>query len=222
MIATRTLPFPRARPFLEPLLEAIVSFPWLPSPSERVSTMSWLTVRLRSRARCASFSFSSSGMRRRTSPFSLGRPLLRPELSKGTAKREARMPTARSLRLPSVASTSRARSRLRSAGMRTRTSLRSRAITQSDSTNVLSSGAKLLADEQDPLHHSDPRRRGEECHRRGQNEVVDRREHEPCGDDHDALGSAPKADVPPEAERLGSRPRVADEERAGDGGEREC
>src|SRR6185369_17131457 len=42
------------------------------------------------------------------------------------------------------------------------------------------------------------------------------------GDDHDALGSAPKADVPPEAERLGSRPRVADEERAGDGGEREC
>src|SRR5262245_3996280 len=160
-------------------------------------------------------------MRRRTSPFSLGRPLLRPELSKGTAKRDARMPTARSLRLPSVASTSRARSRLRSAGMRTRTSLRSRAITWSDSTNVLSGAAKLLAHEKDPLHHRDPRRRGEKRHRRRKNEVVNRREHEAGGDDHDALGPAPEADVPAEAESLRSRACIAHEEGARDRGERE-
>src|SRR5919204_753286 len=200
MSATRTFSSERARPLVEPFLEAIVSFRRSSKRSARVSTISWLVVRLRSRARRASLSFSSSGMRSRTSPFSLGRPAERPEPWKGTAKREARMPTATSFRLPPRASTSRARRRLSCAGMRTRTSVRFFAISSIDSTNVLSDAAKLLADEEDPLRHGQPGGGGQEGDGAREDELVQGGEHEARGDDDHALGAASEAHVPFEPE----------------------
>src|SRR5919197_1279192 len=160
-------------------------------------------------------------MRSKTAPFPLGRPARRPEPSKGTANREARISTATSFRLLARASTSRARRRLRSAGMRTRTSLRSRAIAHSDSTNVLSAVLKLLADEEDPLDHGQPSRSREEGDRDREDEVVEWGEAEPRGNDDDPLGPAAEADVTLEPQRLRPRPRVADKERARDRRERE-
>ena len=58
-----------------------------------------LTLRLRSAARRGKPVLQLRGMRNRTSPFGRGGAPLRPVAVKGTAKREARMPTATSFRL---------------------------------------------------------------------------------------------------------------------------
>src|SRR5919201_1422357 len=221
MIATRTRSSERGRPLLEPFFEATVSFLGWSSRSESVSTISWVTERFRSDARCASFVFNSVGMRKRTSPLALGRPPRRPEPWKGTAKRDARIATATSFRLPPRASTSWARRRLRSAGMRTRTSLRSLAIRPSDSTNVLSDAAELLANEEDALQDREPGRRREKGDRARQYELVDRGEDEAGGDHDDAFRATPESDVTLETQCLRARTRVADEERACDCRERE-
>ena len=92
-IATRTLSSER-RTF--PLLDAIGSFP---RPASSVSTITSLSFRLRCAARAASVSFSSTGIRRSTDPLPPGAFPGRPLGSNGTAKREARMPTATSFRL---------------------------------------------------------------------------------------------------------------------------
>src|SRR3989440_6450990 len=67
---------------------------------------------------------------------------------------------------------------------------------------------------------------GEPCGRRQRadrpDEGAPRSEDEPDGDDDDPLGAASDADVAAEAESLGARACVADEERPGDGGEREA
>src|SRR5581483_10263180 len=78
---------------------------------------------------------------------------------------------------------------------------------------------ELRADVQDALEHGDPRRRGEQVDRPRQD--APRREHEAGRDHDDALGAAADADVAAQAERLRARARVADEERAGERGERE-
>src|SRR5919201_2268977 len=220
MIATRTFSPARALPFEEPFEEAIVSFLASSNCSESVSTISWLVVRLRSRPRRVSFSFSSGGMRRRTSPCARGGAARRPLASKGTAKREARMPTATSLRFDPVASTSRSSRRLSAAGMRTSTSLRSRAMSgHTDSTNLLSAVAELAPNREDALDDREPRRRGQDGHDAGQHELVERGEDESRRDYDDALGAAADANVAAQAEDLGLRARVADQEGAGDGGE---
>ena len=112
---------------LWPFVDAMVSFP---SRSESVSTIRSLTLRLRCAARAASLSFSSAGMRSSTGPPLAGAFPVRPLGSNATAKREARMPTATSLRLRPERLTSSARRRLSSPGMRTRTSLRVGASTE--------------------------------------------------------------------------------------------
>src|SRR5438445_12032855 len=81
---------------------------------------------------------------------------------------------------------------------------------------------KLLADEEDALHHGDPGREREEIDGRFEQPDAERGEHETGGDHGDALRSRPDADVTAEADRLGPGARVADEERARDSSHREC
>src|ERR1051325_10417322 len=69
---------------------------------------------------------------------------------------------------------------------------------------------ELLADVQDALNDRDPCGEGEEHERPGQH--APRRENETRGDDDDALGARPDPHVAAEAERLGLRARVRDEE----------
>src|SRR2546429_5697081 len=69
---------------------------------------------------------------------------------------------------------------------------------------------QLLADVQDALADGDPRGAREEHERPGQH--APRREDETPGDDDDAFGARPDPDVAAEAERLGLRARVRDEE----------
>src|SRR5690242_1301251 len=128
MIATRTLSSERRALPLLPFVEAMGSFPARRSVS--VSTVRSLTFRLRSPARAKSLAISSGGIRRRTEPLRPGSLPGRPLSSKGSAKREARIPTATSLRLRPVLLTSSARSRFSSAGIRTRTCLRAGASTE--------------------------------------------------------------------------------------------
>src|ERR1700712_5763132 len=73
---------------------------------------------------------------------------------------------------------------------------------------------QLLADVQDPLADGDPGCCGEEHERPG--EHAPRCEHEPCGDDDDALGSRADAHVAAETECLGLGACVRDEERPRD------
>ncbi len=84
--------------------------------------------RRRSDARRVSFSFSSGGIRRRTSPRARGPMPLRPVGAYGTANREASRPTATSFRLAPRTATSSASRCFNAAGMRTRTLRLSRAI----------------------------------------------------------------------------------------------
>src|SRR5580765_5919264 len=128
MIATRTFSSERRALPLLPLVEAMGSFP--ASRSVSVSTIRSLTFRLRFAARSASLSFNSAGMRRSTEPLLPGCLPGRPLSSNWTAKREARIPTATSLRLRPVLLTSSARSCFSSAGIRTRTCLRAGASTE--------------------------------------------------------------------------------------------
>src|SRR5690349_23377912 len=83
----------------------------------------------------------------------------------------------------------------------------------------IDSSEQLLADVQDALRHGDPRGCGEEID--GPLEPAPRSEHEARRDDDDALGAGAEADVAAQAERLRLRPDVGDEERAGDGHDRE-
>src|SRR5919201_1457987 len=129
------------------------------------------------------------------------------------------MPTATSFRFSPRASTSRASRRFRSAGMRTRTSLRSIAITLSDSKDVLSDCAELLANEENALHDCHPRCGGEQRDRAREGQLVEWDQHETGGDDDDTLGSAAEADVSPQSESLRPRARVANQEGSGDRGE---
>src|SRR5215213_4484330 len=205
MTATRTLRSSRLLPFS---VAMGVSFP---SPRARVSTMRSLTLRLRSEARRESRSFSSAGMRSSTSPAARGGVPLRPVAVKGTANLEARMPTATSLRLLPRAATSWPSRSLSSAGIRTKTSFRTE---RSDSTEVLSAGCELAPDGHDALQHRQPGAGGEDEDRPRQ--PAPRREDQPAGDHDDTLGPAAQADVALEPERLRTRPRVADEERARD------
>src|SRR5439155_4130431 len=77
------------------------------------------------------------------------------------------------------------------------------------------SSEQLLSDVKDALQHSDPARRGEKVDRPRQQPP--RREHEARGDHDDALGAGPEPDVAAQAESLGLRANVGDEEGAGDG-----
>src|SRR5215211_6707743 len=229
MMATRTLSSLRVA---LPFVDAISSFP---SRSVSVSTMSWLTLRFRCAARAASRSFSSGGMRRRTDRPPPGGLPGRPLGSNETPKREASSPTATSLRLRPVRSTSSESRRLRSAGIRTRTSLREGA-----STELLAAYQASLARYREPrslpsgsaapelrphgehaLADGEPGGDGENVDR--PRERAPRREDEAGRDHDDALGAGADADVALEAERLGAGARVRDEERAGHGreGERE-
>src|SRR5256714_9937298 len=79
--------------------------------------------------------------------------------------------------------------------------------------------AKLRPDAPDPLADREPRGRGEHADR--PDERAPRCEDEADRDDDHALGAAADADVPTQSERLRAGARVADEEGAGDGGERE-
>src|SRR5919199_6449281 len=80
--------------------------------------------------------------------------------------------------------------------------------------------AKLPAHAPHALAYREPRRRGQGADR--PDERAPRSEDEPDGDDDDALGAAPYADVAAQAERLGASAGVADEERARDGPEGEA
>src|SRR3954465_6144278 len=96
-------------------------------------------------------------MRRSPDPPSAGGFPARPRGSKATANREARMPTATSLRLRPERRTSSERRRLRSAGIRTRNSFR-----EGGSTEVLApylrsdARAELGAYRPDPLADGEP------------------------------------------------------------------
>src|SRR3989440_11998052 len=79
---------------------------------------------------------------------------------------------------------------------------------------------KLRAHAPHALPDGEPRGRGQRADR--PDEGAPRSEDAPDGDDDDPLGAASDADVAAEAERLGARARVADEERTGDSGEREA
>src|SRR5947207_14000111 len=79
--------------------------------------------------------------------------------------------------------------------------------------------AQLHADAPHALADGEPRRHGENADR--PHERAPGREDEADGDDDDALRAAADADVAAQTERLRAGARVADEERAGDGGERE-
>src|SRR5919201_5623050 len=81
--------------------------------------------------------------------------------------------------------------------------------------------AELAADVEDPLEDGQPGRRGQKRNRGDEQPDAHRREHEAAGDDDDPLGARADADVPTQAESLGTRARVADEERARDRCERQ-
>src|SRR5215210_1163852 len=152
-------------------------------------------------------------MRRRTSPAPLGDEPFRPEGSNGTAKRDARIPTATSLRLLPRSATSAARRCFSSSGIRTSTSFLLALKCYQD----ISGTPKLPADVDDPLDHRQPGCDGEEVDGPGQHAP---RGEKQAGDDHrHPLCPAPDPDVALEVERLRLGPRVADEERAGHGRE---
>src|SRR5215203_4509108 len=187
MIATRTFSSCLPAPLPLPLVEAMVS-PFRPRPSERVSTISSFVFRRRCAARCASFSLRSGGIRNSTSPLGRGPEPLRPVGTYGTANREARSPTATSLRLAPRTATSSASRRFSCAGILTRTLVRSRAIGREHSTSVLSGADHLAADAPDPLPDRPPRQRRQEDDRPRQ--AAPRSEDE-SGDEHDdPLGAA--------------------------------
>src|ERR1044072_8416436 len=79
--------------------------------------------------------------------------------------------------------------------------------------------AQLRADAPDALPDGEPRSRGEDADR--PHERSPRREHEADGDHDDPFRPTADADVAAQAERLRAGARVADQERPGDGGERE-
>src|SRR5581483_1718179 len=85
--------------------------------------------------------------------------------------------------------------------------------------DIRSSMNELLANMQDALDDRDPRGRSQEVDR--PLEPAPRREHEPGRDHDDALGPGAEPDVAAQAERLGLRTDVGNEERAGDRGDRE-
>src|SRR3954447_8787023 len=198
-----------------PLVDAIVSFP---SRSQSVSTIRSLTFRLRCAARAVSFSLSSAGMRSRTDSPSPGALPARPLGSNETANREARMPTAMSLRPRPVRRTSSARLHLSPLGMRTRTSLRLGASTEV-LAGYLGARAQLGADRPDPLADREPGRRGEQGDRR--REDAPRREAEARRDKDDAFSPRADPDVALQPERLSAGAGVGDQERSDDGRERE-
>src|SRR5580765_966013 len=214
MIATRTFLSERALPFVVPLFEAIASFPFRPSRSESVPTISSFTVCLRSAARLTRRSFSSGGILSNIDPPSRGALPTRPLGSNGTPKPAARWPTATSLTLRPLCLTSSASRRLSSRGIRTNTLFRA-------STGVLAAYQgqalglpppfELLPYRPDPLSDGDPRRRGEQVDRPLQ--TTPRSDGEAEADDDHSLGARADPDVPFEAERLGLRARVGNEER---------
>src|SRR4051812_28050794 len=213
-MATRTLSSLRGD---LPFVVAMGSFP---SRCESVSMIRSLRLRLRWADRASSLSFSSAGMRSSTDRPSPGALPARPLGSNATANREARMPTATSLRLRPERRTSSERRRLRSAGIRTRTSLREGA-----STEVLAPYLRSDARAELGAYRPDPLADGETGGHRAAGErprgPPPRAEDEARRDHAHALGPRADADVPLEAERFGPRARVRDEERSRDGSEGE-
>src|SRR5580765_4908917 len=199
MSATRTLSSLRGA---LPFVDVMGSFP---SRSESVSTIRSLRFRLRWTARASSLSLSSAGMRRSTAPPSPGVFPARPLGSNGTAKRDARMPTATSLRLLPVRRTSSASRLLSSPGIRTRTSLRVGASTTVLALYHLRTSAHLRPDGPDPLADREPGGDGEQIDR--PLERAPRREDEPRRDHDHAFGAGadPNVALEPQRFRAGAR-----------------
>src|SRR6185437_5696394 len=84
---------------------------------------------------------------------------------------------------------------------------------------IRSSMNELLANVQDALDDRDPGGRGQEIDR--PLKPAPRAEHEAGRDHDDALGARAKTDVTAQAERLGLRADIRNEERAGDRHDRE-
>src|SRR2546421_11180517 len=74
---------------------------------------------------------------------------------------------------------------------------------------------KLLAYGENSLCHREQRRRGQHVDRPLERNA-ERRQDQARGDDDHALRAAAETYVPAQADQLGLRPRIRDEERAGD------
>jgi hypothetical protein len=80
--------------------------------------------------------------------------------------------------------------------------------------------SELVADGQDSVNDGQPGGRREEVDEPLERDT-ERREDQPARDDHDALRAAADSDVSLEADQLGLRPCVGDEEGSGDRGNAE-
>src|SRR4051812_18854788 len=100
---------------------------------------------------------------------------------------------------------------------RTLPSLRTWPLDEPFDSDTGSTSENLLADVEHALDDRDPGRDGEEQDRPGQH--APGCEHETRGDDDDTLRTRADADVAAQAESLGARTGVGDEDRAGDCGD---